>query len=88
MIHIENRQLRIKGNTMELLKEATTCLKRAVAGFCAVSQRIENDEAKARDMTEKVMEAAFRAVRKGAFAFEEVNNTEIIEDGPCSVPEL
>ena len=36
-------------------------------------------------MTEKVMEAAFRAVREGAF--EEVDNLEI-EDKPCSVPEL
>lgn len=70
---------------MELLEEATTCLRRAVAGFYAVSQKIENDEAKARDMTEKVMEAAFRAVRKGAF--EEVDNLEI-EDKSCSVPEL
>ena len=85
MIHIENGQLRMEGNPMELLEEATTCLRRAVAGFYAVSQKIENDEAKARDMTEKVMEAAFRAVRKGAF--EEVDNLEI-EDKSCSVPEL
>lgn len=85
MIHIENGQLRMEGNPVELLEEAATCLKRAVAGFCAVSQRIENDEAKAQDMTEKVMEAAFRAVREGAF--EEIDNLEI-EDKSCSVPEL
>ena len=85
MIHIEDGLLRMNGSPMELLSEATLCLRRAVAGFYAVSQKIENDEAKARDMTEKVMETAFRAVRKGAF--EEVDNLEI-EDKPCSVPEL
>lgn len=85
MIHIENGRLRMKGSPMELLEEATTCLKRAVVGFYAVSQKVENDEAKARDKTEKVMEAAFRAVREGAF--QELDNLEI-EDKSCSVPEL
>ncbi len=85
MIHIENGQLRMEGSPMELLEEATTCLRRAVAGFYAVSQKVENDELKARDMTEKVMEAAFKAVREGAF--QELDNLEI-EDKPCSVPEL
>ena len=85
MIHIENEQLRMDGNPMELLNEATTCLRKAVAGFYAVSHNIKNDEAKARDMTEKVMEAAFRAVREGAF--QELDNLEI-EDKSCSVPEL
>lgn len=85
MIHIENEQLRMDGNPMELLNEATTRLRKAVAGFYAVSHKIKNDEAKARDMTEKVMEAAFRAVREGAF--QELDNLEI-EDKSCSVPEL
>lgn len=75
MIHIEDGQLRMDGSPMELLNEATICLRRAVAGFYAVSHKIENDEAKARDITEKVMETAFRAVRKGAF--EEVEGAKI-----------
>lgn len=85
MIHIENRQLRIKGNTMELLREATTCLKTAVNGFYMLSKRVENDEARARELTEKMMETAFKKVREGAF--EEIDNLEI-EDKSCSVPEL
>lgn len=85
MIHIEKGRLRMEGSPMELLEEATTCLRIAVAGFYAFSQKVENDEAKARDITEKVMKAAFRAVREGAF--EKIDNREI-EDKPCSVPEL
>lgn len=85
MIHIKNGKLRMEGSPMELLGEATTGLRRAATGFYAVSYRVENDEAKARDMTERVMEAAFREVREGAF--EEIDILEI-EDKSCSVPEL
>lgn len=85
MIHIEKGRLRMEGSPMELLEEATTCLRIAVAGFYTVSYRVENDEAWARELTEKMMEIAFKKVREGAF--EEIDNLEI-EDKSCSVPEL
>lgn len=85
MIHIENRQLRMDGSPVKPLGEAATGLKGAVNGFYTLSKRVEKDEARARELTEKMMETAFKKVREGAF--EEVDNLKI-EDKPCSVPEL
>lgn len=82
MIHIEDGEIRLEGKPTELVNEAANCLKGAVNGFYTFYQKVENDKARARELTEKMMETAFEKVREGAF--EEVNNIERIEDEPCS----